>query len=91
MTDQPVGQPPAGAWAEHEPTDAELLGMWPDPLTGPPDGPDSWLADLSLPELDELADQWDAVNGTHIDGALRAGFAHDLRTDGAVGFAAGGS
>ncbi len=93
MTSPPVGQPPAGARAEYEPdepTDAELLGIWPDPLAGPPDGPDSWLAGLSLPELDALADQWAAGNGAGIGGPLGAGFTHDLPGDGAAGFEAGG-
>lgn len=37
-----------------EPSDAELLGMWPDPFAGSPDGADAWLADLSVPELDPM-------------------------------------
>ncbi len=94
MTNPPVEQPSAGPWAEYEPTDAELLGMWPDPLAGPPDGPDAWLADLSLPELDTLAAQWAAGDGTGDGtsaGPLGAGFTHDLPSEGAVGFAAGGA
>lgn len=30
-----------------EPTEADLLGLCPDLLAGPPDGEDAWLGDLS--------------------------------------------
>ncbi len=36
------------------PTDAELLGLWPDPLAGPPDGAADWMAGLSAAELEAL-------------------------------------
>ena len=46
----PPVDPPLGD-GEHEPSDAELAGLWPDPLAGPPeDGPDEgdgWLAKLA--------------------------------------------
>jgi hypothetical protein len=35
------------------PTDEELAGLAPDPLAGPPDGEDAWLAELPGPLLDE--------------------------------------
>jgi hypothetical protein len=35
------------------PTEAELAGLAPDPLAGPPDGEYAWLADLPGPLLDE--------------------------------------
>ncbi len=63
MTDQPI-EPGLGRWdgpEPEEPTDAELLGVWPDPFAGPPDGDDAWLADLSDAELDEVARRWDAA------------------------------
>ena len=37
----------------HVPTDEELAGLAPDPLAGPPDGEDAWLAELPGPLLDE--------------------------------------
>ncbi len=62
--------PPPGALNEpglpdefpelEEPSEAELLGLWPDPFAGPPDGEDEWLGGLSVPELDALAEQWTA-------------------------------
>ncbi|HET9899022.1 MAG TPA: DUF222 domain-containing protein [Streptosporangiaceae bacterium] len=73
-----------------EPSDAELLGIWPDPFAGPPDGADEWLADLSLRELDALAARWAAENGTAVAGPLAAGFRRDGPAEAAVGFAAGG-
>ncbi|HET9899110.1 MAG TPA: DUF222 domain-containing protein [Streptosporangiaceae bacterium] len=94
MTISPAGQPP-GDWdgpEPHEPSDAELLGAWPDPFAGPPDGADAWLADLSVPELERLAERWAAENGAGID-VIGAGFTHATSGDaaGAVGFAAGGA
>jgi len=35
------------------PSEAELAGLAPDPLAGPPDGEHAWLADLPGPLLDE--------------------------------------
>jgi len=35
------------------PSEAELAGLAPDPLAGPPDGKHEWLADLPGPLLDE--------------------------------------
>ena len=60
MEVSPVGLPPPepglAELAEppelDEPTDAELLGLWPDPFAGPPEGADAWLGDLGLAELD---------------------------------------
>jgi hypothetical protein len=57
MTDQPVEPQPAGLGSDlwegsepDEPTDAELLGLWPDPFAGPPDD-DVWPSDLNGLEL----------------------------------------
>jgi hypothetical protein len=74
-----------------EPTEADLLGLCPDPFAGPPDGEDAWLGDLSLAELDALADQYAAGPGRipARDG-VGAGFTRDLPGDPARGFAAGG-
>jgi hypothetical protein len=74
-----------------EPTEADLAGLCPDVLAGPPDGEDAWLGDLSLAELDALADQWAAGEGRvpPRDG-VGAGFGRDLPGDPALGFAAGG-
>ena len=56
MAISPVGQPPGFPdWdgpEPEEPSDAELLGAWPDPFAGPPDDGDAWLADLSVAELE---------------------------------------
>jgi hypothetical protein len=38
----------------HEPSDAELAGLWPDPFAGRPDEADAWLASLSPAELDDM-------------------------------------
>ena len=74
-----------------EPTDAELLGLWPDPFAGPPDGDDAWLGDLSLPELDALAGQWAAERGpAAAREAIGAGFTRDVPGESPDGFAAGG-
>src|SRR5450432_92437 len=101
MTDRPIDPPPGPAdepapgpsvpaWDE-EPTDAELYGECPDPYAGPPDGPDAWLADLSGPELEALADELTAAAELAGPGPVPAGFTRrDLR-HGAVGFAAGGA
>jgi hypothetical protein len=95
----PVGLPPPGdpgfageAWDERdEPTEAELFGLCPDLLAGPPDGEDAWLGDLSLAELDALADQYAAGEGRVPEReAIGAGFGRDLPGDAAAGFAAGG-
>src|SRR5215467_5166344 len=98
MTLPPVGVPPPGdpgspgpegsCWPDGlpepgEPTDAELLGLWPDPFAGPPDGADAWLGDLSLPELDALAGEWAAGQGAAE--AAGAGFTRDLPGDPALG------
>ncbi len=108
MSDPPTEAPfeapglPAIPWDQdrdgpepEEPSDAELLGIWPDPFAGPPDGADEWLADLSLPDLEALAARWIAESGAESDaaesGPLAAGFTHDLPTEAAVGFAAGGA
>jgi hypothetical protein len=106
VTSQPMeptpGRPDDGelAWdgpEPEEPTDAELLGLWPDPFAGPPDGADAWLADLSVPELELVAAKWAADNGAaaqngtgRVD-AVAAGFARDLPDDPSIGFAAGGA
>jgi len=95
----PVGMPPLG-WPGlpgelpelEEPTEAELLGLCPDSLAGPPDGEDDWLGDLSLPELDVLAEQWAAGEGrVPPREGVGAGFTRDLPGDPASGFAAGGA
>src|SRR5215469_14876576 len=74
-----------------EPTEADLLGLCPDPFAGPPDGEDAWLGDLSLAELNALADQY-AVGDGRVPAAdeVGAGFGRDLPADPALGFAAGG-
>ena len=71
------------------PTDAELFGLWPDPFAGPPDGENAWLADLSVPELDEIARQWDAEHPSGPE-AIGAGFTHRDRSETGLGFGAGG-
>ncbi len=71
------------------PTDAELFGLWPDPFAGPPDGENAWLADLSVPELDEVARQWEAEHPSGPE-AIGAGFTHRDRSETGLGFGAGG-
>jgi hypothetical protein len=70
-----------------EPTEAELLGLCPDPFAGPPDGEVAWLGDLSVPQLDALADQHAAGLGR---GPARAAVGAGFGRDPAAGFAAGG-
>src|SRR5271155_6110946 len=60
-----------------EPTDAELLGLWPDPFAGAPDGEDAWLADLSVPELEVVAARWAAENGAVRDAVVRDAVVRD--------------
>ena len=74
-----------------EPTEADLLGLCPDPFAGPPDGEDAWLGDLSLAELNALAEQY-AIGDGRVPAAdgVGAGFGRDLPADPALGFAAGG-
>src|ERR1700691_4132116 len=72
-----------------EATDAELFGLCPDLLAGPPDGSDAWLADLSAPELEALAEAWAAANLAGA-GPIGAGFTRDLPTETAEGFSCGG-
>ncbi len=68
-------------WPERpEPTDAELHALWPDELAGPPDGGDTWLADLSAAELDAL------YGNTADEGQERP----SMDQAAATGFAAGG-
>ena len=98
----PVGLPPPGLPDDPfcdldepvepvEPTEADLLGLCPDPFAGPPDGEDAWLGDLSLAELDALAEQYAAGPGrVPVCDGLGAGFTRDLPGDLARGFAAGG-
>ena len=57
MTDEPAEAQPEGLGLDEwdgpepeEPTDAELLGLWPDPFAGPPD--DGWPFELSTPAPD---------------------------------------
>jgi Domain of unknown function (DUF222) len=85
-------------WGEglerEEPTEGELLGLWPDPLAGAPEGDDGWLAGLSVAELEVVAARWAAENGAAGADAVGAGFAAggplDVLVPGAVlaGFAA---
>jgi hypothetical protein len=78
-------------WIEREPpTEAELLGLCPDPFAGPPDGADAWLGDLSAAELDALADDWDAAHPAAAQDGIGAGFLRDLPGDCPRGFAVGG-
>jgi hypothetical protein len=98
----PVGAPPPNQsglpedglpedWFEREvPTEAELLGLCPDSFAGPPEGDDEWLGGLSLTELHALADEREAERASAPQDALGAGFARDLPSDPAFGFAAGG-
>jgi hypothetical protein len=62
------------AAALEEPTEAELLGLWPDLLAGAPDDADD-LGQAAAPDPPE---------------AIGAGFTHDLPSDPPAGFAAGG-
>ncbi|MHB1876210.1 MAG: HNH endonuclease signature motif containing protein [Streptosporangiaceae bacterium] len=66
-----------------------MFGLWPDPFAGPPDGENAWLADLSVPELDEIARQWEAEHPRGTE-ALGAGFTHKDRSEAGLGFGAGG-
>jgi hypothetical protein len=68
------------------PTVAELAGLVPDPLAGPPDGEWAWLADLPGPLLDEYLA---ATAERAAPEALAAGFWDRSAGDG-CGFAAGG-
>lgn len=74
-----------------EPSDAELLGVWPDPFAGSPDGADAWLADLSVPELDALARRWACENGRDIPGAIGADFTQPAEADGLAAVRGGGA
>jgi hypothetical protein len=58
-----------------EPSDEELAGCWPDPLAGPPDGADAWLADLTSEQRDDLARELAAARPT-VPESIGAGFTH---------------
>src|SRR5215469_13784022 len=51
---------PWGGPGPEEPTDAELLGLWPDPFAGPPEDADRWQGDLSDTELGVVTTSWSA-------------------------------
>ncbi len=86
-----LGLPENPSYEMEEPTEVELLGLCPDPFARPPDGDDAWLGDLSLAELDALAEQWAAGEGrVPVRDGVGAGFGRDLPGDPALGFAAGG-
>jgi hypothetical protein len=68
------------------PSEAELAGLAPDPLAGPPDGEYGWLADLPGPLLDEyLAASAEPVRPEPLPAGLWSRAAGD-----GGGFAAGG-
>jgi hypothetical protein len=72
--------------ADEPPTEAELAGCCPDPLAGPPDGDDAWLADLTSEQLDELAAELAAARPQAALESVGAGFTHRAA---AAGIAAG--
>jgi len=71
---------------EDEPTEAELAGWCPDPDSGPPDGEDAWLADLTCGQLDDLAAELAAARPPAPAESIGAGFTHRAA---AAGIAAG--
>jgi hypothetical protein len=75
----------AAGWCE-VPTPAELAGLAPDPLAGPPDGEWAWLAELPGPLRDEYLA---ATAEPAVPEVLAAGFWGRSAGDG-CGFAAGG-
>jgi len=90
--EMPAPEMPApGAALCHEPSDAELAGLWPDPFAGPPeDGPDEedgWLAELSVAEVSAAqvsVTEMDAIwgTGTGSEAACESGFADGGLLDG---------
>ena len=74
------------AGAYEVPSEAELAGLAPDPLAGPPDGTLGWLADLPGPLLDEYIDATTRPAGPE---PIAAGWWSRAAGDGG-GFAAGG-
>lgn len=73
----PLPYPGDPGWPEPvEPTDAELLGRWPDPDSDPPDGADAWLADLTSEQQDALAAELAAARPPAARDAIGAGFTH---------------
>jgi len=68
------------------PSEAELAGLAPDPLAGPPDGALGWLADLPGPLLDEYTEATARPAGPE---PIAAGWWSRTAGDGG-GFAAGG-
>jgi Domain of unknown function (DUF222) len=75
------------AGACEAPTEAELAGLDPDPLAGPPEGAWAWLADLPGPLLEEYLE---ATAGPVRPEPLPAGLWSRKGGDG-PGFAAGGA
>ncbi len=74
------------AGAHEVPSEAELAGLAPDPLAGPPDGTLGWLADLPGPLLDEYIAATTRPAGPE---PIAAGWWSRTAGDGG-GFAAGG-
>jgi Domain of unknown function (DUF222) len=68
------------------PSEAELSGLAPDPLAGPPEGALAWLADLPGPLLDEYVRATSEPTGPE---PIKAGWWSRAAGDGG-GFAAGG-
>jgi hypothetical protein len=81
---------PASLWdgpEPEEPTDAELLGLWPDPFAGAPQDADTWLADLTDPgsQVPSAAGIGFAAGGPldqMTPNPILAGFAADAFDDG---------
>ena len=79
----PAGWDHAAGWDAVPPTEEELCGLAPDPYCDPPDGADTWAADLLIESLT-------ATEPVPVPEALPAGI---LPRDGGwgAGFAAGGA
>ena len=77
LVGDPWWEPP-----DEPPTEAELTGCCPDPLAGPPDGEDAWLADLSSVQLDELATELAAARPRAARESVGAGFTHRAAAEG---------
>jgi len=85
---EPVPGSPGGGSAACWPgfADDEPEEEWPDPLAGPPDGDDAWLADLTVPQLDALAEELAVARPAAARESVGAGFSHRAS---AAGIAAG--
>jgi hypothetical protein len=66
----------ADEWPERpEPSDAELYDLAPDPLSGPPEDGDAWLADLTPAEMEALFATQPDASSTRDGQRVGAGFA----------------